>query len=139
MSEADTRDLVVRALTAFNAGDQSALLDCLSEDIAHDRSDGGREIGREKFRWFLALRARHFREEASDIVVMTAPGGVRAAAEFTLEGTYLATAEGLPEANGQRYRLTAGFFCEVDDERISRLTLCLNQAALLAELENHAG
>ena len=137
MSEADTRDLVVRALTAFNAGDHDTLLDCLSEDIAHDRSDGEREIGREKFRWFLALRSRHFRETAGDIVVMTAPGGVRAAAEFTLDGTYLATAEGLPEANGQRYRLSAGLFCEVDDGRISRLTPCLNRAALLAQLEGH--
>jgi hypothetical protein len=38
------------------------------------------------------------------------PDGTRAAAEFVVNGTYLATDEGLPEARGQTYVLPAGGF-----------------------------
>jgi GNAT superfamily N-acetyltransferase len=53
---------------------------------------------------------RCYRERLSDIVVMASPDGTRAAAEFTVNGTYLATDEGLPEARGQTYVLPAGGF-----------------------------
>ncbi|WP_163267955.1 ketosteroid isomerase-related protein [Chelativorans alearense] len=135
MSETDTRALIERYLAAFNAGDHEAMLACLSEDVVHDTREGKREIGKEKVRWSLAERARHFREELSDIIVMTAPAGIRAAAEFTVRGTYLATAEGLPEARDQNYRLQAGIFFEVDDDLVTRLTDCFNHAALKAQLE----
>lgn len=135
MSEAETRQLIERYLAAFNQRDHEAMLACLSEDVARDTSEGGREIGKEKFRWFLGLVGRHFREEATDIAVMTAPGGVRAAAEFTRDGTYLATMEGLPEARGQRYRVSAGLFFEVDEGLISRVTPCFNTAALKNQLK----
>jgi steroid delta-isomerase-like uncharacterized protein len=72
------------------------------------------------------MMARHYREELSDITIRVAPGGARAAAEFTVRGTYLATAEGLPEANGQRYTLPAGIFFDVDDGLISRVTTYYN-------------
>lgn len=136
MSEAETRDLVARALAAFNAGDHEELIACLSEDVAHDVPGAGRKIGREAFRWRLAWLARHFRAEAADIAIMTAPGGVRAAAEFTLRGTYLAAMDGWPRAHGQSVGLSAGIFLEIDDEgRISRLSLCCDPAALRAALE----
>ncbi|MCT7374932.1 ketosteroid isomerase-related protein [Chelativorans salis] len=135
MNEADTRALVERYLTAFNASDHEAMLACLSEDVVHDTREGERQIGKEKFRWWLAENARHFREELADIIIMTAPGGVRAAAEFTVRGTYLATAEGQPEARDQSYRLQAGIFFDVDDDLVTRLTDCFNRAALKAQLE----
>lgn len=122
MSETETRDLVKNYLAAFNAGDHEGMLALLTDDVAHDINEGGREIGKEKFRWFLGLMSRHYRETLSDIAVMTAPGGVRAAAEFTVRGTYLTTAEGLPEASGQSYTLPGGIFLEVDDGLISRVT-----------------
>ncbi|MDZ5698121.1 ketosteroid isomerase-related protein [Chelativorans sp. M5D2P16] len=136
MSETRTRQLIERYLDAFNRSDHEAMLACLSEDVARDKSGGGREIGKEKFRWFLGLSARHFREELSDVAIMTAPGGVRAAAEFTLHGTYRSTLEGLPEARGQRYSLPAGMFFEVDDGLISRLTFHLDRAAREAQIES---
>lgn len=136
VSEQDTRALIERYLAAFNAGDQEAMLALLADDVAHDINQDGREIGREKFRWFLAMMARHYREELSDIVVMTAPGGVRAAAEFTVRGTYLATAEGLPEARGQRYTLPAGIFFEVDDGAISRVSTYYNLADWTAQVRD---
>ena len=126
MSESETQKLVETYLAAFNQADAPGMLACLSEDVAHDINEGGREIGKDAFRQFLAMMARHYREELSDIAIMVAPGGTRAAAEFTVRGTYLASADGLPEANGQRYTLPAGIFFDIDDNKISRVTTYYN-------------
>lgn len=126
MAEADTKALIERYLAAFNASDWDGLLDCLHEDVAHDVNQGGREIGKEKFRWFNAEMARHYDEQLSDIVVMVAEGGVRAAAECTVHGTYKTTAEGLPKATGQTYTVPVGIFFEIDDGLISRVTTYYN-------------
>ena len=60
--------------------------------------------------------------------------GVRAAAEFTVHGKYLATAEGLPAANGQSYTLPAGIFFEIDDGLISRVTTYYNLQDWIAQV-----
>ncbi|TCD13492.1 ketosteroid isomerase-related protein [Oricola cellulosilytica] len=122
MAEEETRALIVRYLEAFNASDSEAMLACLDEDVAHDTARGERQIGKEKFRWAHGERARHYSESLEDIAVMTAPGGIRAAAEFTVRGRYLATEEGLPVANGQSYAVPGGMFFEVDDGLITRVT-----------------
>ncbi|WP_420406951.1 ketosteroid isomerase-related protein [Hoeflea sp.] len=126
MNRDDTTALIRRYLDAFNAKDFDTMLDCLGEDVIHDINQGGREIGKEKFRWFNASMSRHYDEELGDIAIMVNEGGNRAAAEFTVRGTYLATAEGLPEANGQRYSLPAGIFFEVDDGLIVRVSTAYN-------------
>ncbi len=128
MSANETRALIERYYAAFNAADVDGMLACLSQDVVHDINQGGREIGKDKFRWFMGLMDRHYREELSDIAIMVDEGGGRAAAEFTVRGTYLATAEGLPEANGQTYSLPAGTFFEVDDGLISRVSTYYNLA-----------
>lgn len=135
MSEADTKALISRYLDAFNASDWDAMLACLSDDVVHDINQGGREIGKEQFKWFNAEMARHYDERLSDIAIMVAEGGVRAAAEFTVRGTYKVTAEGLPKANGQTYTLPAGIFFEVDDGRISRVTTYYNLADWKSQVE----
>ena len=48
--------------------------------------------------------------------------GTRGAAEFTVNGQYLATDEGLPEATGQAYVLPAGAFFEIRDGKVARIT-----------------
>ena len=135
MSEAETIALIRRYIDAFNAGDRDAMLACLSDDVAHDINQGERQIGKDKFRWFLGMMDRHYRERLEDVVVMAGQGGGRAAAEFTVHGTYLSTAEGLPEANGQTYALPAGIFFEVDDGLISRVTTYYNLADWTAQVE----
>jgi steroid delta-isomerase-like uncharacterized protein len=107
---------------AFNRRDYEAMLALLTDDVAHDVNEGGREVGRDAFRAFLARMDRCYREEIRDLVVLTAEGGRRAASEFTVHGTYLATDVGLPEARGQAYVLPAGAFFEVRDGRIARVT-----------------
>ena len=135
MSRADTATLIERCLAAFNASDHAALLDCVSEDVALDTGPGRREIGKERLRWLMAFGTRHFRASVSDIVVMTDDVGGRAAAEFTLRGSYAETTEGLPAANGQSFSVQTGIFVEVDDGLVTRLSTHFDRtgfAALLA-------
>ncbi|WP_066663132.1 MULTISPECIES: ketosteroid isomerase-related protein [unclassified Sphingomonas] len=134
MSAEATRALIERYYAAFNAGDSAAMLDCLSEDVAHDINQGGRQNGKAAFRDFLAHMDRCYRERLADIVVMTSPDGARAAAEFVVHGEYLATDEGLPPATGQTYVLPAGAFFEVRDGAIARVSVYYNLADWIAQV-----
>jgi len=126
MSAENTRSIVENYLDAFNQADHDAMLSLLHEDVAHDINQGSRDIGIEKFRWFLAMMARHYEETLADISVMTNQSGTRAAAEFTVRGRYISTADGLPPANNQPYSLPAVILFEVDDEKITRVTTYYN-------------
>lgn len=134
MSDASARVLIERYFDAFNAGDHDGMLACVADDLTHDAGEQGREIGKDKFRWYLGKRAGHFREQASDLIVMVAPGGGRAAAEFTLRGNYVSARQGFPEAGGQSYSLLAGIFFEIDDGLISRVTEYRDLVAWKAQL-----
>ena len=116
------RDLIQRYYAAFNAGDMPTFLGLLTDDIVHDLNQGAREIGTAAFAAFMERMNRSYREEIVDITVMTTADGSRAAAEFTVLGTYLKTDEGLPEANGQKYRLPAGAFFELRDGKVARIS-----------------
>lgn len=128
----DAVSLIQRYYDAFNVGDRAAMLALLADDVAHDINQGGRERGRTAFRDFLAHMDERYREQVSDLVVMATPDGGRAAAEFTVAGTYIATDEGLPPAHGQTYRLPAGAFFELEKGRITRVTTCYNLKAWTA-------
>jgi steroid delta-isomerase-like uncharacterized protein len=114
--------LIRRYYASFNAGDWNAMLECLSEDVAHDINQGKRESGKPAFRKFLAHMERCYREQLLDLVVMASEDGRRGAAEFVVHGEYLTTDEGLPPASGQRYVLPAGAFFEIADDRIARVS-----------------
>lgn len=129
-----TETLIRSYYDAFNRGDAEGMLALLTEDVAHDINQGGRETGIPAFRAFMAKMNRHYREELRDIVVMTTPDGRRAAAEFTVHGTYLVTDEGLPEARGQSYVLPAGAFFEVRGGRIARVSNTYNLADWIAQV-----
>lgn len=123
-----TRALIERYYAAFNAGDAEGMLACLSDDVAHDINQGGRETGKAAFRAFMAHMDRCYRERLSHIVVMVSRDETRAAAEFVVHGEYLETDEGLPPAAGQTYTLPAGAFFEVGDGLIRRVTMHYNLA-----------
>ena len=111
---------------AFNAADAEGMLALLSEDVAHDLNQGPRQVGRDAFRTFLAHMARCYREQLRDLVIFASADGTRAAAEFIVEGTYLATDTTLPEATGQTYTLPAGAFFSLEAGKISRVTMYYN-------------
>ncbi|HTW25999.1 MAG TPA: ketosteroid isomerase-related protein [Acetobacteraceae bacterium] len=123
----DDADATIRSYyAAFNAQDLDGFLALLTEDVVHDINQGGREIGRDAFHRFLDRMNRCYRERIEELVVMVAPDGTRAAAEFTVHGTYLATDEGLPEARGQTYVLSAGAFFTLRKGRVARITNTYN-------------
>lgn len=119
MTAADT----IRAYyDAFNTGDMDRFLALLTDDVAHDINQGARQTGKEAFSKFMDHMNRCYREELTDMVVMVNEDGTRGAAEFIVNGTYLSTDEGLPEANGQTYRLPAGAFFEIRDGKVARIS-----------------
>ena len=119
---AEAHDLIARYYAAFNARDMETFLSLLTEDVVHDINQGERETGKAAFAAFMERMNRHYREQLADITVMVAPGGARAAAEFTVLGEYLSTDEGLPPANGQTHQLKAGAFFEIRDRKVARIT-----------------
>ena len=114
-------ELVSHYYDLFNSADWDGMCALLADDVAHDLNQGGRQVGRDAFRAFLARMERSYREKLRDVVVMSGPGG-RVAAEYVVDGEYLATDEGLPPARGQRYSLPGGAFFEVAGGRIRRVT-----------------
>jgi len=114
--------LIERYYHTFNAGEREALLALLTDDVVHDINQGGSETGKPAFSAFLRRMERCYREQVQELVVMAAEDGARGAAEFFIEGTYLASDEGLPPAIGQTYRLRVGAFFELRDGLVARVT-----------------
>lgn len=127
-------EIIARYFTAFNAGDTEGMLACLSDDIAHHVNEGQIRVGKEAFAAFCDHMTRSYKENLTDIVIFEANGGTRAAAEFIVNGTYLQTDAGLPEATGQSYRLPAGSFFDVTNGQISRVTTYYNLADWVAQV-----
>ncbi|MCO4776845.1 MULTISPECIES: ketosteroid isomerase-related protein [Lentibacter] len=119
---------------AFNAGDIEAMLACVAEDVAHHVNEGQVRRGKAAFGEFCAHMSRCYQEELTDMVIFAAEGGTRAAAEYIVNGTYLATDSGLPEANGQSYRLPAGSFFSLEGDKISRVVTYYNLADWVAQV-----
>ena len=130
-----TKDLIARYFEAFNAGNVDAMLACLSEEVAHHVNEGEIRIGRARFADFCAHMSRCYREELTDMVIFANEDGTRAAAEYVVKGTYLATDRGLPEARGQTYSLPAGSFFEVAEGKITRVTTRYNLSDWIGQVQ----
>ncbi|MCI5042692.1 MULTISPECIES: ketosteroid isomerase-related protein [Donghicola] len=128
-------DVLRRYYDAFNAGDTDGMLECLSDDVAHHVNEGNIRVGKEKFAEFNAHMTRCYKENLTDIVLFEAEGGTRAAAEFTVNGTYLQTDEGLPEAKGQTYRLPAGTFFSLEGDKITRVVTYYNLSDWIRQVQ----
>lgn len=131
----DTADLLGAYYAAFNRQDAEGMLALLSEDVMHEPSQSSPRRGKAAFAEFLAHMNRCYRETVIDPVILASADGARGAAEFMLEGEYLATDEGLPAAKGQRYRLRVGAFFEIADGRIGRVSNHYNLADWTLQVE----
>lgn len=127
-------DTIRRYFAAFNAGDVDGMLACLADDVAHHVNEGQVRQGKDKFAAFCEHMNRSYSENLTDMVVFEAEGGTRAAAEYTVNGTYLATDPGLPEAKGQTYKLPAGSFFTLRDGLITRVVTYYNLADWQAQV-----
>lgn len=131
--------IIKRYFEAFNAKDIPAMLDCLSDDVAHHVNEGTIRRGKPAFGAFCAHMAHCYDETLTDMVIFDAPAQGRAAAEYTVNGTYLATDAGLPEAHGQPYKLSAGSFFDVADDKITRVTTRYNLSDWIAQVSGSDG
>lgn len=119
-------DLLQRYYAIFNAGDREAMLELLTDDVAHDINQGRVEVGITAFHDFLKRMDRCYTEQVEQLVVFANESGNRGAAEFFINGKYIATDEGLPRASGQKYFLRVGAFFDIRDGRVSRVTTYYN-------------
>ncbi|MDD1612515.1 MAG: nuclear transport factor 2 family protein [Methylococcaceae bacterium] len=126
--------LIQNYYAAFNAGDMDTFLNLLTDDVIHDINQGKREIGKDAFKQFMACMNHNYKEQLVDMVIMATEDGKRAAAEFVVLGEYLQTDEGLPAANGQKYRLPAGAFFEIRDNKVARITNYYNLNDWIAQV-----
>jgi steroid delta-isomerase-like uncharacterized protein len=129
-----SQTLIENYYAAFNAGDMDTFLGLLTDDVVHDINQGERQTGRDAFREFMNRMNRNYKEQLVDMVIMTSEDGARAAAEFVVLGEYLVTDEGLPEANGQKYRLPAGAFFDIRDGKVARITNYYNLQDWIAQV-----
>lgn len=120
-----TQDLIKQYFIYFNSQNTPAFLDLLAEDVIHDINQGDSEIGKEAFANFIT-RMRCYSETANDLIIMTNADGSRAAAEFKIDGRYMETDPGQPEAKGQRYHLDCGAFFHIRGGKIQRVTVYYN-------------
>ncbi|PPC89213.1 MAG: isopropylmalate/homocitrate/citramalate synthase [Methylobacter sp.] len=130
----DSISLIEQYYAAFNQGDMDTFLSLLTDDVIHDINQGRREIGKDAFKQFMACMNNNYKEQLVDMVIMATADGQRAAAEFVVLGEYLKTDEGLPEANGQTYRLPAGAFFEIRDGKVARITNYYNLQDWIAQV-----
>lgn len=121
-------NVIQQYFDAFNSGDVDAMLACLTEDVAHHVNEGQIRVGKAAFAEFCAHMNRCYQETLTEMVTFVNPEKTRAAAEFVVNGVYLETDEGMPEASGQKYRLPAGSFFTLSHGRISRVTTYYNLA-----------
>lgn len=129
-----TINLIEQYYAAFNGGDMDTFLNLLTDDVIHDINQGKREIGKEAFKQFMACMNFNYKEQLVDMVIMATPDGIRAASEFVVLGKYLKSDEGLPDANGQEYRLPAGAFFEIRDGKVARITNYYNLQDWIAQV-----
>jgi steroid delta-isomerase-like uncharacterized protein len=118
----NTTTIIENYYRAFNEKRFADMLALLANDVVHDVNQGERQKGKETFVAFMDSMNRHYNENLTDMVVMASADGSRGSAEFICNGTYLTTAQGLPPARGQKYRLPVGAFFEVKDGLITRVT-----------------
>jgi steroid delta-isomerase-like uncharacterized protein len=135
MTMTDTARVTIQSyFDAFNAGDTAGMVACLSDDVAHHVNEGKVRVGRAAFAEFCAHMSRCYKENLTDMVIFTSPDGSRAAAEYIVNGSYLATDAGLPEAKGQTYLLPAGSFFSLQDGKITRVVTYYNLADWVAQV-----
>ncbi len=127
-------EVVLAYFNAFNRGDWAGMLVLLSDGVVHDVNQGPREVGKAAFTAFLQRMEIRFQEQLRDIVVMTAPDGHRAAAEYVAHGEYLADDTVLATAQGQKYVLPGGVFFEIRDGHIQRISNYSNQQQWRAQV-----
>jgi len=122
MTAETTKKLINEYYDAFNQQDMKTFINCLSDDVVHDINQGSSQTGKEVFSKFMDHMNHCYKEKVVDLTIMMNEDGAHAAAKFIIEGIYIATDKGLPEANNQHYRLPVGAFFSIKNNKITQVT-----------------
>lgn len=117
-----SKELIHRYYDAFNKGDMKTFFSLLGDDVCHDINQGERQKGKAQFQAFMEGMNAFYKETVTNLVVFEGEKAGRFAAEFTIEGTYLKSAPGLPPAKNQKYTLPVGAFFEIKSGKVARIT-----------------
>lgn len=121
-----SRDVIAAYYDAFNLGDLQAMAGTLHDEFVHHVNEADARLGKAAFAEFCHHMSETYRETLTDMVIFANADGTRAAAEFIVNGAYIKTDPGLPEAHGQTYVLPAGAFFSLKDGKITRVTTYYN-------------
>lgn len=136
MTRSTAEATIAAYYAAFNAGDIAGMIATLHDDFTHHVNEGSARLGKDAFAQFCAHMSETYAENLRDMVIMANEDGSRAAAEFTVHGTYLKTDPGLPEARGQNYVLPAGGFFALKNGKITRVTTYYNLNDWISQVKN---
>lgn len=115
-------EVVLAYYDALNRNDRDAVLALLGDDVVHELNQGPREVGKAAFAAFLERIEGCYRERLSDLVVLASPDGRRAAAEYMVDGEYVADDIGMPPARGQRFRMPGAAFFVLREGLVRRVS-----------------
>jgi steroid delta-isomerase-like uncharacterized protein len=125
----DARRIATEFFDAFGRRDADALMEMVSPDIVEDLPGVGVISGLEQERAFLTGLFASFPDLATEVTRITIDGRV-AAIEWRRTGTFSgAPWQGLP-ATGRAFESVDAAFVEIDDGRVSKVTVYYESAQL---------
>jgi steroid delta-isomerase-like uncharacterized protein len=129
-----THHLIQTYYDRFNTKDIEGFLALLADDVIHEVSQGETQVGKEAFRKFMQHMNTCYDERAYDLAIMVNGNGDRAAAEFMLDGKYIATDGSLPAAKDQTYTIRVGAFFDIKDDKVARIANHYNMKDWLKQI-----
>jgi steroid delta-isomerase-like uncharacterized protein len=133
-----SKEIISRYYDCFNRKDKDVVLALLDEYVIHNINQGASEAGKKMFADFIKHATQCYHETTQDLVIMVSEDGKRAAAEYIMVGSYVASDEGLPEAKGQKYELAGGGFFTLKNNKITRVTAYYNLNDWLQQIREPA-
>ncbi len=128
------RDLFARHHAAFDAGEATGMLGCVSGDIERRVNEGGIRRGPARLSELCARMGVSHAEAQRGIEILSGENGSRAADKPTMHGTSPVTDAGLPAAAGQTCVPPAVAFFEAAGEKFTRTTTLFNLADVVAKV-----
>lgn len=120
-------DIVKQYYAEFNDRNWEGMLNLVAEEILHEPNQGEPREGKEAFKEFLANMEECYEETLTNLsFYVNEDDANKIAVSFTVNGQYMKSQEGLPEAEEQAYILPASAFIDVKEGRIIRVATNYN-------------
>lgn len=122
-----THELIKKYYDSILSQNLSEFLGLLTIDVVHEINQGNTEIGREKFKTFIAEQFSHGKIKIDDLIILTSPDGKYATTRFLCSGNYAKSIEGFGPAKNQYWKIPVVSFFKVSNGKISHVAVYYNQ------------